>query len=114
VRIVRKVNRLPKIFLAGAVLTVAYVVTTTVVGWDGWLIAVVGLGLGFVYLLIAIPLALGPSAAWRTTEISIPEAQMTFELPGVGQPVRVSARTWSRRIGSPVWGVPRHHGNGSP
>jgi hypothetical protein len=107
-------NRLPKIFLAGAVLTVAYVVTATVVGWDGWLIAVVGLALGFVYSLIAIPLALGPSAPWRDSETSIPEAQMTFELPGTGEPVKVFSRSWIRRTGPPSWSVPRHQGNGAP
>jgi len=64
----RGMRRELKIFLVGVALTLAYVTTATVLGWHGWLIAVVGIALGVVYGLIATPLALGPSARLRTTE----------------------------------------------
>jgi hypothetical protein len=87
-----------KIFLAGAALTLAYVTTATAIGWHGWLIAVVGIGLGVIYGLIATPLALGPSARLRPTEPKPDERQLL--LPGVasaadfGLLVYVQERTW--------------------
>lgn len=108
------VKRSPIIFLAGAVLTIAYVVTTTLVGWEGWLIAVVGLSLGFAYSLISTPLILGPGLR-HSAPIPNP-AQLTFEVPGSSAGIRVSAGSsivrMSRGRVADVW-APRH-GNGSP
>lgn len=113
-RIVREaVKRAPSILLVGAALTVIYVVTATLLGWDGWLIAVVGLGLGFAYSLIATPLALGPSLR---PKVILPEhgsEQLSFTVPGEGS-IAASARTVVRKVAvGSVW-TPMRHGNGAP
>lgn len=106
-------NRPPKIFLAGAVLTVAYVVTTTAIGWDGWLIAVVGLGLGFAYSLIATPLALGPSLDRKADSPDPAQLRFDFDMPGFGS-IYASARRVVRAKAERTGSVWTPHGNGAP
>jgi hypothetical protein len=106
------VRREPRIFLVGAALTIAYVGAATLVGWDAWLIAVVGLGLGFAYALIATPLALGPGLHSKTVDAPLNPKQMRIEALDVG-----SFSTWAAfrratatggRVGTPLGG------NGAP